>query len=106
LIINILLLLVPFSVWGALFNQGFVVPAGLAKIYVVISLIGGILNVIFNYVFISLFGFVGVFWVTVSIASISTVVATVYFYIKVDTFTKSSFFPPQVDLEDSGGQRA
>jgi O-antigen/teichoic acid export membrane protein len=106
LIMNILLLLLPFSVWGALFNQGFVVPAGLAKIYVVISLIGGILNVILNYVFISLFGFVGVFWVTVGLVSVVTLIATVYFYIKVDTFAKSSFLPPQVDPEDGGGQLA
>ncbi len=106
LIMNILLPLMPFYVWGAVLNQGFIVPAGMAKIYVVILLIGGILNVILNYVFISLFGFVGVFWVMVGLHSGSTVAATVYFYIKMNALAKSYSYPPKVSLDDSGEQRA
>ncbi|MCJ7728812.1 MAG: oligosaccharide flippase family protein [Sedimentisphaerales bacterium] len=106
LITNILLPLMPFYVWGAVLNQGFIVPAGMAKIYVAISLIGGILNVLLNYVFISLFGFVGVFWVMLGIHSGSTIIATVYFYIKMNALAQSCFYPPKVNLGDSGEQRA
>ncbi|MGD0077164.1 MAG: oligosaccharide flippase family protein [Sedimentisphaerales bacterium] len=106
LITNILLPLMPFYVWGAVLNQGFIVPAGMAKIYVVILLIGGILNVVLNYVFISLFGFVGVFWVMVGLHSGSTIIATVYFYIKINALAESSFYPPKASLGDSGEQRA
>jgi O-antigen/teichoic acid export membrane protein len=105
-IMNILLLLVPFYVWGSLFNVGFVVPAGLAKINLIISLIGGIMNVILGYVFISLFGFIGVFWVMLGLHSISTLIATVYFYIKINAFAENSFCLPRVSLDDGGGIRA
>jgi MFS family permease len=106
LITNILLPLMPFYVWGAVLNQDFIVPAGMAKIYVAILLIGGILNVILNYVFISLFGFVGVFWVMVGLHSGSTIVATVYFYIKMNALAENRFCPPKANLGDSGEQRA
>ena len=84
LIMNILILLVPFSVWTALFNQGFVVPAGLARMCVIISLIGGVLNVILDYIFIGLFGFVAIFWIMVGLISAITLITTVYFYIKIN----------------------
>lgn len=84
LIMNILLVLLPFKVWGAVLNQGFVAPAGFAKISVTITLIGGVLNVILDYVFISIFGFIGVFWVTLVIHSVSNLIVTVYFYMKVN----------------------
>jgi O-antigen/teichoic acid export membrane protein len=106
LITNILLPLMPFYVWGAVLNQGFIVPAGMAKIYVSISLIGGILNVILTYVFIYLFGFVGVFWVMVGLQSGSTIVATAYFYIKMNALAKSYSCPPKVSLGDNGEQCA
>lgn len=106
LIMNILILLVPFSVWGSLFNQGFVVAAGMAKIYLVISLVGGILNVILNYIFVSLFGFVGIFWVTVGLAALSTTAASVYFYIRIDAFVRNSFSHPKVSIEGLGEQIA
>ena len=104
LIMNILLLLMPFYVWGAVLNQGFIIPAGMARIYVVMLLIGGILNVILNYVFISLFGFVGVFWVIVGLHSVSTVVITVYFYIRMNAFAKNPSCLQKINL-DGGGER-
>jgi len=102
LMMNILLPLMPFYVWGAVFNPGFVVPAGLAKIGATVGLIGGILNVILNYVFISLFGFIGVFWVMLGIQSVGILTSTVYFYIKLNDFAEDSFHLPKVALDDSG----
>ena len=84
LIMNILLLLLPFKVWGAVLSQGFVLPAGYAKIATITTLIGGVLNVILDYVFIGFFGFIGVFWVTLMIHSVNVLVITIYFYKKVN----------------------
>jgi O-antigen/teichoic acid export membrane protein len=83
LIMNILLPLVPFYAWGAVLTQGFVAPAGLARISVITTLIGGIFNVVLGYVFINLFGFVGVFWATLGVHSVSIIIITAYFYAKV-----------------------
>lgn len=85
LIMNILILLVPFYTWGAVLTQGFVAPAGLARISVITTLIGGVVNLILCYVFISLFGFAGVFWATLGIHSVSIIIITAYFYAKVGT---------------------
>ena len=84
LIMNILILLVPFYAWGAVLTQGFVTPAGLARISVITTLIGGILNVVLGYVLIGLFGFAAVFWVVLGIHSINILAITVYFYIKIN----------------------
>jgi O-antigen/teichoic acid export membrane protein len=85
LIMNILLLLVPFYAWGAVLTQGFVAPAGLARISVITTLIGGVANLILCYIFISLFGFAGVFWATLGVHSVSIIIITAYFYAKVGT---------------------
>jgi len=86
MIMNILLALLPFKIWGSLLNHGFVTPSGFAKIVAITTSIGGIFNVIFDYVFIGIFGFVGVFWVTLVIVSANTLAATLYFYVKVNSF--------------------
>lgn len=88
LIMNILLLLLPFKVWSAVLNQGFVAPAGFAKISTIATLVGGVLNVVLDYVFIDMFGFVGVFWVTLGIHSLNILTITVYFYIKINAINQ------------------
>ena len=87
LIVNILLVLLPFKVWGVLLTHAFVTPCGFAKIIATTTLIGGILNVIFDYVFIGIFGFVGVFWVTLVIHSMSILTATLYYFLKISCET-------------------
>jgi len=83
LIMNILLISLPFYIWGAILNQGFVAPAGFARISVITTLICGILNVVFAWAFINFFGFLAVFWVLLGIQSANVLIITVYFYIKV-----------------------
>jgi len=83
LILNIMLALLTFKLWGAIHTQGFIIPAGFGKITAIVTSIGGILNVIFDYVFINLLGFVGVFWVTLVIHSLNIVAITIYFYLKI-----------------------
>jgi len=83
MIMNILLVLLPFKIWGSLLNHGFVTPSGFAKIVAITTSIGGILNVIFDYIFINLFGFVGVFWVTLVIHSMSILTVSLYYCSKI-----------------------
>lgn len=90
MIMNILLVLLPFKIWGALLNHGFVTPSGFAKILAITTSIGGISNVIFDYVFINLFGFVGVFYTTLAIHSINILAITIYFCTKVRTVELSN----------------
>jgi O-antigen/teichoic acid export membrane protein len=78
--IAILSLLIPAKIWGVFITQGFVVPGGLAKITMQITLLFGILNVIFDIIFIKYFGFVGVFWVTLILQTLSSVITTFIFY--------------------------
>lgn len=85
LIMNILLILLPFKIWGTILIHGFIIPSGFAKIVATITLIGGILNVLSDYIFISLFGFIGVFYTTLAIHSINILAITVYFCPKVRT---------------------
>lgn len=84
LIMNILLVLLPFKVFGTCLNQGFIVPAGFAKITAIATGIGGLLNVILDYIFIDLFGYTGVFWATLAIHSVNTSVITVYFWLQMN----------------------
>ncbi len=83
-IMTIMLVLLPFKVWGACSSQGFIIPAGLAKITAITTAIGGILNVILDYVFINLIGFVGVFWVTLVIHSTNICVSSLYLWWKIN----------------------
>lgn len=79
MIMNILLILLPFKVFGSCLNHGFIVPAGYAKITAVATGLGGLLNVVLDYIFIDCFGYIGVFWATLLIHSISIVAVTVCF---------------------------
>ena len=84
MIMNILLILLPFKVFGTCLNQGFIVPAGYAKTMALAAGIGGILNVIFDYICIDRFGYIGVFWVTLVIHSLSIVTVATYFLFAVE----------------------
>lgn len=84
-ILNILLILLPFKLWGVFLTNGFITPGGFAKIIAVTTLIGGILNIVFNYVFISWMGFIGVFLVTFIIHSANIIIVSLIFYNKLQS---------------------
>jgi O-antigen/teichoic acid export membrane protein len=81
--ITILSFLIPTKIWGVFQTQSFIVATGFAKIIAITTLIGGILNVIFNIIAINLFGFIGVFWVTLLIHSINIIFQTFYYNFKL-----------------------
>ena len=80
LIMSILLILLPIKLWGIFLTNGFITPGGFIKIVTITTFIGGFLNVIFDYIFISWFGFIGVFWVTLVIHSTNIMVQGIYFF--------------------------
>jgi O-antigen/teichoic acid export membrane protein len=75
----ILSFLVPAKIWGVFQTQCFIVATGFARIIAITTLIGGILNVIFDIVFILWIGFTGVFWVTLAIHTLSIIVVSIWF---------------------------
>jgi O-antigen/teichoic acid export membrane protein len=82
---TILIFLLPFKLWGVFQTQAFVISTGHAKIIALVTTVGGILNVFFDVIFIKVVGFVGVFWVTVIIHSLSILLVTTL-YSKVNRF--------------------
>ncbi|NVM18595.1 MAG: oligosaccharide flippase family protein [Candidatus Lokiarchaeota archaeon] len=83
LIWNLLLFLIPFKCVGVILIQGFLVPAGLGKITMQLTLIGGISNVILDYLFIEWFGFLGIIYSTLIIHSITICLTFIIFYRKI-----------------------
>jgi len=83
-ILNILLILLPFKLWGVFCTNGFITPGGFAKIITITTLSGGILNVIFDYLFISQFGFIAVFLVTLVIHSLNISIQFIYLYWRIN----------------------
>ncbi|NQT46448.1 MAG: oligosaccharide flippase family protein [Candidatus Omnitrophica bacterium] len=80
MILNVLLFLLPFKICGVLIVNGFVVPSGLAKIVTVITGIGGILNVLLDFLFIKWYGFIGVFYVTALLHSLAIIFTYIIYY--------------------------
>ncbi len=81
--IFILSFLIPTKIWGVFQTQSFIVATGFAKIIAVTTLLGGILNVILDIIFINLIGFTGVFWVTLMIHSLNIIFQTFYYKHKI-----------------------
>jgi len=101
LIMNILLVLLPFKVFGTCLNHGFLVPAGYAKITAVATAAGGVMNVVLDYVFIYLFGYIGVFWATLVVHSLSiTAVTACFLYAIRRRDTQRRIYAPQNALGD------
>lgn len=80
---TILIFLLPAKIWGVFLAQGFITSTGFAKILAVSTLIGGVLNVISDYILISAIGFVGVFYSTLIIHGISIIVVSIIFVKKL-----------------------
>ncbi len=81
--ISILSFLIPAKIWGVFQTQSFIVATGFAKIIAVTTLVAGVLNVIFNIIFINWLGFVGVFWVTLIVHSLNILFQTLYYNFKI-----------------------
>lgn len=61
---NILLFLMPLYIWSSFLTHGLIVPSGMAKILTLTTFIFGILNIVFDYLLIPNFGYIGVVYAT------------------------------------------
>ncbi|MBY9007021.1 MAG: oligosaccharide flippase family protein [Candidatus Lokiarchaeota archaeon] len=79
---NLLLILIPFKFHNAILIHGFIYPLGQGKITMILTVIGGVLNVLLDYIFIDFMGFIGVIYSTVIIHVIVVILTSVFFYLK------------------------
>lgn len=87
---NILLILIPFKLYGAVLTHGFVIPLGHGHITMYLTIIGGVCNVIFDYILIILIGFEGIFYATIVIHSLTITLTAIIFYLLIKKKKKKS----------------
>jgi O-antigen/teichoic acid export membrane protein len=87
LIFYLFLLTLPLAIVEAVLAKGFITPLGYIKILTITILIGGILNVFLDIIFINLFGFLGVILTTVIIHNIFNSIKIIWFYQKFKKLT-------------------
>lgn len=80
LIMSILLFSVPFKFVGIYLTHGLINPLGYAKIITYTTLIFGIINIIMDIVCIKLFGFIGIFWVTLFVHNVNISLQFILFF--------------------------
>jgi O-antigen/teichoic acid export membrane protein len=79
--ISILSFLLISKIWGVVVSQGFLVGAGYSKILAIFTIGGGFLNIIMDYILITIMGFKGVFVSTLFVHTIAIFCSTMCFYI-------------------------
>ena len=79
--LNLMLLVYFTQIVTSVIPVGFTIPTGHARISMNILLFFGLLNVILNYIFINIFGFIGVIYSTM-ICKISADILFLFFYIR------------------------
>jgi O-antigen/teichoic acid export membrane protein len=85
-IMLLIIFLLPIKIWGAIQTQGFIIPMGYGKIIAVATVIGGIFNILLDYIFISTLGFIGVFLATLIIHSETVLSASFIFSKKIKKY--------------------
>jgi O-antigen/teichoic acid export membrane protein len=82
--LRIMAFLLPTKIWGVFQTQAFIVSTGKAKLVLYTTIVGGVLNVFLDFVAIGVFGFIGVFYVTLIIHSLNILIQSIYFkaYVK------------------------
>ena len=82
-IMAILLFLLPIKSIGRVMVQGYITPAGYAKIVSISTLCFGLINVVLDFIFYYYFGFIGIFFSTVLVGYGSFFVNFFYFTRKI-----------------------
>jgi len=91
--LGIFLTFMPLAIVDTLVSIGFIVPTGKVKTSSVIVVLGVLLNIVLNYFFIPLWGYVGVVTSTAIVYNLAAVLKIVFFY-------RQSFSNPSViDVE-------
>ena len=80
---NIMLILIPFKLYGAVLTHGLLYPLGLGHVTMYLTVAGGVLNVIFDYILIITIGFLGIFYSTIVIHSMTIILTLIIFFYKI-----------------------
>jgi len=81
-ILNVLLLLIPFKVAGVILVNAFVIPSSHGNLTMIITFIGGVFNVLLDFVFIGWFGLIGIFYATIIVHS-SAIISTFIIFFRI-----------------------
>lgn len=79
-ILRLLLILFPLKAASICAVVGFITPSGFARIITISTLAGGILNVVLDYVLIIRMGFIGVFYTTLAVHSLTMIITNIIFF--------------------------
>jgi len=78
-IMNLLLILVPLRFFSTYFSLGYITPSGNVKIITTVLFVFGSLNVLLDFIFINIFGFIGVIYVTVIVQILLIITKDIWF---------------------------
>ncbi len=78
---NVLLILIPFKIAGVILVNGIIIPIGYGRITTILTLIGGLSNLILDIIFIEWFGFIGIFYATALVHTFTIIFSYVIFFI-------------------------
>lgn len=89
-IMSIMISTFPLKFVGLFMTNGIITPLGYAKIITYTTLIFGFINIILDIIFIKLFGFIGIFWVTFIVHNINILVQYLLFWNKLKIKLRTS----------------
>ena len=82
-IILILFFVFPIRAFSIFQTQAFIIPTGHANIIMFTTILFGMLNVVLDIIFINMYGFIGVFYSTLVVIPINTIVQTVIYHFRL-----------------------
>ncbi|VVB94826.1 Polysaccharide biosynthesis protein [uncultured archaeon] len=85
LMLNLIIILVPFKFFSSYISIGYITPSGNVKILTNTLLIYGLLNITLDFILIHSFGFIGVIYATLISQFLFIITTDVYFYKKILT---------------------
>ena len=88
---NVLLILIPFKIAGAILVNGIIIPIGYGKITTYITIIGGLSNLLLDIIFIEWVGFIGVFYATSLVHTLTIIFTYIIFFIILSRNNKLNY---------------
>lgn len=88
LMINLMLVVLPFRLLYVIPNQGFVVPTGFANITLRAMIVVGLLNILLSYVFIVYYGYIGAIYSKLVCFPVAAIIILLLFRSKIRSVQK------------------
>ncbi|MFA5248483.1 MAG: oligosaccharide flippase family protein [Patescibacteria group bacterium] len=83
-IFHIFLFVIPIAVLEASLSNGFITPLGHVSILTKAIIIGGVLNIVFNFIFLHYFGYIGIILSTVIVHNVINITKIYIFWKKIN----------------------